>query len=138
MHWHARGSTGAALTAPLRSCRRLGAKLVDVHLQESDGGRTCTLSVRAQPGARREGCVGTWNGMLKIAVRAPAEDGRANERLLCVIAELFDLRRSAVELVGGQSARVKRIRLTERAASVRARIAELLAAHGPDANEADR
>jgi uncharacterized protein (TIGR00251 family) len=99
-----------------------------IHLEEGDGGRTCILGVRAQPGARREGCVGTWNGLLKIAVRTPAENGRANERLREVIAEMFDLKLSAVELASGETSRVKRIRLRESAANVRAHLDRILSA----------
>jgi uncharacterized protein (TIGR00251 family) len=99
---------------------------VDVEIEEHADGKSCTIGVRAQPGARREGCVGTWNGMLKIAVRAPAQDGRANESLLCVVAELFGLRRASVELVSGAGSRAKRFRLAMSATEVRARVAELV------------
>jgi len=99
-----------------------------IRVHEEAGGRSCVLEVRAQPGARREGCTGAWNGMLKIAVAAPPEDGRANERVLALVAELFGLRRSEVELAGGRSSRTKRIRLAAAAPAVRARVAELLAA----------
>ncbi|MSR61900.1 MAG: DUF167 domain-containing protein [Planctomycetes bacterium] len=92
---------------------------------EADG-RSVLLSVRIQPGARRAGAAGSWNGWLKLAVAAPPEDGRANEAACALLAELFGLRSSAVELVRGHSARSKifRLRLAPRAA--RARLAELL------------
>jgi uncharacterized protein (TIGR00251 family) len=99
-----------------------------IDVREDEGGRSSVLGVRVQPGARREGCAGAWNGLLKIGVRAPPEDGRANERLLDLVAELFDLRRSEVELVVGHTSRVKRIRVARGAADVRARIAVLIRA----------
>lgn len=98
-----------------------------IEVVEVEGGRACVLAVRAQPGARREGVAGAWNGMLKVAVTAPPEDGRANERLREALAELFGLARSDVTLVSGERARSKRFRLAARAAAVRARIAEVLA-----------
>jgi uncharacterized protein (TIGR00251 family) len=101
---------------------------VSIEVHEDANGRSSVLDVRVQPGARREGCVGTWNGMLKIAVRAPPADGRANERLLLVVAEMFDVRRSEVELLAGHTSRVKRIRIACDAARARVRIAALLAA----------
>lgn len=67
----------------------------------------CRLQVRAQPGARREGLVGLWNGRLKLAVRVPPSDGRANERLAELIATALDLRPSEVQLVVGARGREK-------------------------------
>ena len=98
-----------------------------IEVVEVEGGRACVLAVRAQPGARREGVAGAWNGQLKLAVTAPPEDGRANERLCAALAELFGLRSSDVRLVSGARARSKRFRLAAPAAAVRARIAEVLA-----------
>jgi hypothetical protein len=119
----------AALTPRPACCTTCASNRVDepIRVHEEDGGRSSVLEVRAQPGARRERCAGAWNGMLKIAVAAPPEDGRANERVLAVVAALFGLRRSEVELIAGWTSRVKRIRIAAAASAVRARIAELLA-----------
>ncbi len=68
----------------------------------------CVLSVRAQPGARRNGIVGAQGGSLKVAVTAPADQGKANKALLDVIAKGLGLKRSQVELVGGPAQREKR------------------------------
>ena len=45
------------------------------------------LPVRAQPGARRNGVQGEQAGALKVAVTAPAQDGRANAALVEVLRE---------------------------------------------------
>jgi uncharacterized protein (TIGR00251 family) len=97
-----------------------------IDLRESDGGRACVLPVRAQPGARRAGVAGIWNGRLKLAVTAPPEDGRANARLGQLLAELFGLRASEVVLVSGERTRNKQFKLAADAARIRARLAELL------------
>ena len=68
----------------------------------------CVLPVRAQPGARKAGILGERNGALKVAVTAPPEDGRANRALVEALAEALGLKRSRVELIGGQSSRDKR------------------------------
>ncbi len=67
------------------------------------------LWVRAQPGARRSGIAGLWSGALKVAVRAPAQDGRANEELLAVLAAALDLRPRDLELDSGSTARDKQV-----------------------------
>ncbi len=66
------------------------------------------LPVRAQPGARRVGVQGEQAGALKIAVTAPPEDGRANQALIEVLRKSLGVKRSQVELIGGQTSRDKR------------------------------
>src|SRR5262245_48749494 len=66
------------------------------------------LSVRAQPGARKRGVVGQHNGMLKLAVQAPADKGRANEALVELIAELFGCKRSQISLISGPTHQEKK------------------------------
>jgi uncharacterized protein (TIGR00251 family) len=68
----------------------------------------CVLPVRAQPGARRTGVQGEQAGALKIAVSAPPEDGRANQALIEVLRKSLGVKRSQIELIGGQTSRDKR------------------------------
>jgi len=98
-------------------------------LAESNG-RAVRLAVRVQPNARRRGVAGSWNGLLRLAVAVPPEDGRANAAVAELLAELFELRPSAVELVQGHSARTKVFRLALAATAARTRLAELLAYSG--------
>lgn len=65
------------------------------------------IAVRAQPGAKKNTILGEWNGMLKIAVTAPPEDGRANEAIGEVLKELLGVKRSQVELISGKTNRNK-------------------------------
>jgi uncharacterized protein (TIGR00251 family) len=67
------------------------------------------LPVRAQPGARKTALIGEHGGALKLAVTAPPEDGRANAALVELVRELFGLKRSQVELIGGATSRNKSI-----------------------------
>jgi uncharacterized protein (TIGR00251 family) len=103
---------------------------VSVDVVDREPGRTCVVPVRAQPGARRAGLAGTWNGMLKLAVAAPPEDGRANAALAELLAELLGVRRGAVELVSGATARQKRFLVELPAATARARLEARLAELG--------
>jgi uncharacterized protein (TIGR00251 family) len=66
------------------------------------------MPVRAQPGARKAGVIGEQAGSLKVAVTAPAEDGKANKALLEELRDALGLKRSQLELVGGQTTREKR------------------------------
>ena len=69
------------------------------------------LPVRAQPGAKRSGVTGERNGALKVAVTAPAVDGRANEALIELVRDHFGLRRGQVEILAGHASRDKKLLL---------------------------
>ena len=71
----------------------------------------CVLSIRAQPGARRNAFVGEQAGSLKIAVTAPPDKGRANQALVDLLAEQLGLKKSQIELVSGQTSREKKFLL---------------------------
>ena len=77
-------------------------------VENSEG---CILSVRAQPGARKNAALGVHTGALKLAITAPPEDGRANLALVELLRDLLDLKRSQVELLSGQTSREKRFLL---------------------------
>lgn len=81
------------------------------------------LSVRAAPGARRERVVGILGEALKIAVAAPPEKGRANERIAELLTELLGLPARSVRLLTGAASRDKRFAVTGlTAAELRARL----------------
>lgn len=74
-------------------------------LKERDG--ALVLMVRVHPGARRTEVVGPLGDWLKIRVSSPPVDGAANSALAEFIADLFNLRRSQVEVVKGLHSRSK-------------------------------
>jgi len=91
-----------------------------------------TYAVRVKPGASRArvgGCHGDPPALV-VAVTEPAVDGRATEAVLRALAKALGLRRGCVELVSGQSARTKVVRILDAPADLDDRWAELLGA-GP-------
>lgn len=70
-----------------------------------------TLTVRAQPGARKTAITGMYGeaeaAQLKIAVQAPPVEGRANQALIAFVADLFSLSRNDVVLLSGELSRSK-------------------------------
>lgn len=78
-------------------------------LRESAEG--VTLAVRVQPGAKKTAIIGMYgegaSAQLKIAVQAPPIEGRANEALIEFLADLFEIARSRVTLLSGQTSRSK-------------------------------
>ena len=66
------------------------------------------FSLRIQPGAKHEGWAGLWNGTHhKIALRARAVDGKANEALIDFLSSETGVPKSAIHIVSGQMNRCK-------------------------------
>lgn len=67
-------------------------------------GDVVTLTLHVQPGAKRSEIAGLHGDALKIRLAAPPVEGRANEALLKLMGDLFDVPVRQVELKqGGQS-----------------------------------
>ncbi len=87
----------------------------------------CVLSVRVQPGARRNGIQGEAGDALRVAVTAPPEKGKANHALVVVLREALELKNSQIELIGGLAHRQKRLLIRDYSRDeLRTKIAELL------------
>ncbi len=65
------------------------------------------ISVKVVPGSSRNGIVGWLGEDLKVRVRAPATDGKANEALCEFLASEFGLPARAVRITSGFSSRRK-------------------------------
>ncbi|MBR3913017.1 MAG: DUF167 domain-containing protein, partial [Alphaproteobacteria bacterium] len=53
-----------------------------------------------------------WNGThLKLALRAPAVDGKANEAVIDFLSDFFHVKKSHIQIISGQTNRCKIIRL---------------------------
>jgi len=70
------------------------------------------LSIRVQPGARSDALIG-WTTdsrggeVLKIRLRAPAVEGKANAALIEFLAHSLGLRRSQIAILRGDKSREK-------------------------------
>ena len=78
-----------------------------VETQERDG--AVIFAVRVQPRASKDEISGEMGGALKVRLRAPAVEDRANEALVEFLAELLKTSRSAVSILSGERSRVKRV-----------------------------
>lgn len=65
------------------------------------------VTIRVRPGAGRTVVRGEHDGALVVRVAARAVDGRATEAALAAVADAFGVRRPAVALVTGATARTK-------------------------------
>lgn len=72
----------------------------------------CTLELRVVPNAARDVIVGWLGAALKVKVRAPARDGRANDALCEFLALSLGLPRRSVELRHGAKSRQKTVTIS--------------------------
>lgn len=74
-------------------------------------GEGVTFGVKVIPRAKRDQIVGAENGVVKIRLNAPPVDGKANEALVRFLAERLGVARGNVEIVRGETARNKVVRV---------------------------
>ena len=84
----------------------------------STRGADLLLRLRVQPRARPQGPAGLHAGRLRLRVATPPVDGRANQRVIALLAELLDVPSGALELLRGQSGRDKDVLVRGAAASI--------------------
>ncbi|MEW6561190.1 MAG: DUF167 domain-containing protein [Pseudomonadota bacterium] len=89
-------------------------------------GSACVLDVHVVPNARRTQLDGEHGAALRVRLGAPAVDGKANAALMAYLAECCELPRRAVDLVGGQTSRRKRVRIDAPSDAVWLRLSALL------------
>jgi uncharacterized protein len=80
-----------------------------LELQEREG--AVTFSVRVQPRASKDEVAGEMGGALKLRLRAPAVEDRANEALVEYLAQLLKTPKAAVRILSGERSRTKRIEI---------------------------
>ena len=91
-----------------------------------DGG--VSFAVRVQPGASRERVVGAYGDAVKIALTAPAVDGKANDALVRYLATVLGVPRLSVEIASGALSRSKVVRVIGVTCEEVARVFEGIAA----------
>ena len=71
------------------------------------GKQTARLAVSVQPGASTDSVVGFDDGMLRVRVKAPPTNGRANAALLKILAKILGVPPSNIAIVRGARSRRK-------------------------------
>jgi uncharacterized protein len=69
------------------------------------------FSARVVPRASRSEIVGAHDGALKVRIASPPVDGAANAELIKVLSKAFNVPKSEVEIVGGQTSKTKQIKI---------------------------
>lgn len=67
------------------------------------------VQVFCQPKAARTAVLGAHGGMVKVKVREPAVEGKANEALLALLSGVLGIPRRQLQLLSGEQSRMKRV-----------------------------
>ncbi|HEV8713516.1 MAG TPA: DUF167 family protein [Candidatus Binatia bacterium] len=70
-----------------------------------------SFPVRVTPRARRNSVDGVHEGVLRVHLTAPPDQGKANAALIALLADLVGVRRSQVEILAGLANRNKVVRI---------------------------
>jgi uncharacterized protein len=82
-----------------------------LEISENQTSGTLFLRVRVQPRASKDEIAGEMDGALKVRLRAPAVEDRANEALIAFLALLLKTPKSAVRILSGERSRTKRLEI---------------------------
>lgn len=69
------------------------------------------MRVLLQPGAKKDEIIGEHDSYLKIKLKAPAVEGKANAALIKFLSKQFNIPASQIELIKGKQSRYKQIRI---------------------------
>jgi uncharacterized protein len=80
-----------------------------LHQQED----AVSIDILIAPKASRTRIVGEHDNRLKIQLAAPPVDNQANESLVKFLAEVLDIPKAQIEIVGGHAGKRKTVRLLQ-------------------------
>ncbi|HMK61535.1 MAG TPA: DUF167 domain-containing protein [Dissulfurispiraceae bacterium] len=78
------------------------------HSKVADG---IVIEVKVDPRSSKNEIAGVVNNVVRIKLTAPPVDGEANAMLIKFLADMFDVKRSDVVIMKGESSRHKLIKL---------------------------
>lgn len=70
------------------------------------------LKLFIQPNAKKSEIIGPYQDLLKMKIKSPPVDGKANAELLRFLGELLGVRASTLELAKGSTSRRKTVIVT--------------------------
>lgn len=80
-------------------------------IEVRESGEGLTLSVRVQPKSSADRILGGHGGALKVSVTAAPEKGKANAAVIALLSEKLGVPKSAIEIVRGETSRLKTVRI---------------------------
>lgn len=65
------------------------------------------IYVKAVPRSSKNEVMKIADGEYKVKITAPPVDGKANDMLIKVLADYFDIPRNSLRIIGGKTAKIK-------------------------------
>ncbi len=75
--------------------------------QKTESGLVVSLHV--QPNAPKSEVIGEFNGALKIKIKAPPVDGKANSEIQRFLSELLGVAKNQIEILKGDKSKQKKV-----------------------------
>jgi len=69
------------------------------------------IKVKIVPGSSKNKIIGVYNNALKITITAPPVEGKANKKCITYLAKCFNVAKSKVEIISGQTSKNKLIKI---------------------------
>lgn len=74
-------------------------------------GNDIIIKVKIVPGSSKNKIIGAYNDALKISIAAPPVEGKANKKCIAYLAKYFDVAKSKIEIISGQTSKNKLIKI---------------------------
>lgn len=74
-------------------------------------GNDIIIKVKIVPGSSKNKIIGVYNGSLKITITTPPVEGKANKKCIAYLAKYFDVAKSKIEIISGQTSKNKLIKI---------------------------
>ena len=80
-----------------------------INFTEKDG--AIFFSVRVLPKSSKSEIVGEMDGALKIKLKSPPVDGAANAELIKLLSKTFNVSKSEIEIISGETSKNKQLKI---------------------------
>jgi uncharacterized protein (TIGR00251 family) len=77
----------------------------------NDSGDDLILNVRVEPRSSRPGIAGPYGDGIKVKLKSPPVDGKANNELIVILAKEYGVPKRDVEIVTGMNSKNKVVRI---------------------------
>jgi len=74
-------------------------------------GNDIIIKVKIVPGSSKDKIIGVYDDALKIAIAAPPVEGKANKKCTAYLAKYFEVAKSKIEIISGQTSKNKLIKI---------------------------
>jgi len=76
-------------------------------------GNDIIIKVKIVPGSSKNKIIGVYNDSLKITITAPPVEGKANKKCIAYLAKYFNVAKSKIEIISGQTSKNKLIKICD-------------------------